>query len=135
MVTSVLYRIEKEPPIDITSAFSDVTSNDWFYNGVMWAQENNIVSGYNNKTFGPNDNITREQIAVILFNYAIFKGYDINKNASLETFADSNLISDYALPAMNWAVSSGLIGGRENQVLDPKGFASRAEVATILSRI
>ncbi|MEG1477871.1 MAG: S-layer homology domain-containing protein, partial [Oscillospiraceae bacterium] len=95
---------------------------------------NSIVMGYGSGNYGPNDNVTREQLAAILYRYAGYKGYDVSKTAALDSFTDGKSVSGYAKEAMSWAVGSGLISGRGNSTLAPTATATRAEVATLLVR-
>ncbi|PHV70501.1 hypothetical protein CS063_10465 [Sporanaerobium hydrogeniformans] len=134
MIATVLWRMEKEPAASTTSIFEDVANDAYYVEAVNWAQENSIVSGYGNGKFGPQDNITREQMAAILYRYAQFKGYDVSKTTSLDSFIDGDATSDYAKEAMSWAVANRLISGKGNSILDPKAGATRAEVAAILTR-
>lgn len=101
---------------------------------VKWAVKNEIVDGYGNGKFGPEDVITREQMAVILYRYAAFKGLDMTKTADLSKFTDSGKISSWAKPALSWAAAEGLVSGKGSGILDPLGSATRAEAAAILHR-
>lgn len=111
-------------------------ADQWYTDAVIWAAENDIVTGYGGGRFGPDDPITREQMAVILFRYAQYKGYDVSigEDTNILSYADVNEIGEYAIPAMQWACGSGLINGVTGNALDPKGTASRAEAATLLMR-
>ncbi len=131
-LVTILYRLEKEPPAGTTS-FSDIKSDQYYAAAVAWASSNNVVKGYENGTFGANDNLTREQIAVILFRYAELKSVDVIAKSDLSGFADSAKVSGWAAPAMQWAVARGLIKG-DDGALNPQGEATRAEIATILMR-
>lgn len=134
MIVTVLYRLEKEPAVSGTSKFADVDSAKWYGDAVAWAAANGIVSGYNDTTFGPNDFITREQLAAILYRYAVHSGMTtVTLEENLSGFADADQISSYAVQAMNWAVSKGLLKGSDG-LLMPKAQASRAQVAAILHR-
>lgn len=134
MIVTVLYRMENQPNVTIDNSFKDVKSTDYYGNAIYWAKQNNIVSGYNSTTFAPNDNITREQIAAILYRYAAYKGYSVDKTSDLSNFNDTSNISNYALTPIKWAVSSGLISGMGDSTISPLGNASRAQIATILMR-
>lgn len=133
MIVTILYRLEKEPEA-AASTFSDIAAGEWYSNAVAWAAANNIVSGYENGTFGANDVITREQMAAILFRYASFKGYDVTKTADISSFADAAQVSAYAADAMKWANAAGLISGTSATTLAPTGSATRAQAAPILMR-
>ncbi len=132
MIVTILYRLEGEPAVSGTSSFNDVASGRWYANAVKWAAENEIVGGYGNGNFGPEDPISREQMAAILYRYAAFKGFDITKTADLSKFTDSSKISDWSKAALSWANAEGLVNGKGGGILDPLGKATRAEIATIL---
>ena len=134
MIVTVLYRLENEPDVNIDNSFKDVKSSDYYGNAIYWAKQNNIVTGYNSTTFAPNDNITREQMAAILYRYASYKGYSVDKTSDLSEFTDVSNINDYALKPIKWAVASNLISGMGDSTISPLGNASRAQVATILMR-
>ena len=134
MIATVLWRMENQPTGTAASIFEDVANGAYYADGVNWAQANSIVGGYGNGKFGPEDNITREQMAAILYRYAQLKGYDVSKTASLDSFTDASATADYAKAPMAWAVANGLISGKGNGLLDPCGNATRAEVAAILTR-
>ena len=134
MMVTILYRMEKSPKITSKSSFGDVNdTKKWYYNAVVWASKNNIVSGYKDGRFGPTDNITREQLAVILYKYARYKGKDISKTNDLKSFTDAGKVASYALKQVKWAVASGVITG-SNAKLNPKGNATRAEVAAMMEK-
>lgn len=134
MIVTVLYRMEQEPDAKGTNVFSDVRSGSYCEDAIIWATGANLVSGYGESLFGPNDAITREQLAVFLYRYAAYKGYDVSARALLNGFADQEQISRYAYEAMSWAYAEGLISGKSTSTLAPLGEATRAEVATILMR-
>ena len=134
MLVTVLYRLEGEPKVTGSSEFNDVAGGQWYTDAVIWATKNEIVNGYGNGRFGPNDPITREQMAAILFRYAQNKGYDVTGRADLTAFTDYNVVSGYAMDAIAWANANGLIQGRTITTLVPAGTATRAEVAAILHR-
>ena len=133
MLVTMLHNMEKSPYISDASNFSDVqNSNEYYYMAVKWAAKNKIVSGYSNGKFGPNDPITREQLAVILNQYCNYKGKYKAVTADFSRFKDSNKISSYAKWGMNWAVGNKIING-SNGVLNPQGTATRAEAAAMIS--
>jgi uncharacterized repeat protein (TIGR02543 family) len=134
MLVTVLWRMEGEPVVTAASAFTDVAGNAWYAKPVLWANANNIVSGYGGGLFGPNDNITREQMAAILNRYASFKGIDVSVADNLAAFTDAGAVSDWALASMKWAVGERLITGMTTTTLVPQGNATRAQVASILMR-
>ena len=134
MIVTVLYRLEKEPAVSGASKFADVNASQWYGNAVIWAAANGIVSGYSDTSFGPNDAITREQLAAILYRYAVHSGMTaVTQEENLSGFADADQISSYAVQAMNCAVGKGLLKGSDG-LLMPKAQASRAQVAAILHR-
>ncbi len=130
-ICQVLYNLEKATAVS-QSAFSDVAEDAWYADAVNWAAAKHLVQGYGNGKFGPEDIVTREQMAQILYNYAKMKGYDLSPKGDITLFPDAQAVSDWAKEAVTWAVGSGLLGGRTSGVLDPTGTATRAEVAQIL---
>ena len=133
MMVTTLYRLVGAPDVKGENPFSDVNGDEWYADAVKWAYENKIISGYTDGTFGANDDITREQFALMLANYAKLKGVSVTAEADLSKFADGDDVSLWALDAVKWAVSEGLITGRDTG-LAPVSDASRAEAATILMR-
>ena len=136
-VAVIFYRMAGSPAVTGDSPFTDVKNGPgtaWYYNAVLWAQQNGIVSGYGDGTFHPGINITREQLAVIFYNYAKLKGYDVSAVNDLSGFTDAGDVSDWALPAMRWAVGSGIMGGYGDGILGSQGTATRAQVAAMLRR-
>ena len=133
MLVTILYNLEGHPSITGTSKFADVQNkNIYFYNAVVLASNNNVVSGYANGKFGPDDNITREQLATILYNYCRYKGKYKTVHADYSKFTDNNKISDFAKWGMNWAVGNKIVNG-SNGKLNPQGTATRAEAAAMIS--
>lgn len=133
MIVAILYRLENSPALSAANPFTDVAAGKYYTNAAIWAAENQIVSGYGNGKFGPEDAITREQLATILMNYARLKGCDVTARADLSKFADAASVSDYAKDDMAWANAAGLIQGSGTN-LTPTGSAERAQVAAILQR-
>lgn len=138
MLVSTLYRMAGSPPVTYTDTFSDVPSNTYYSNGVIWATNNGIVNGIGDGKFNPHGNVTREQIAVFLYRYATYYGYDTSKHADLSTYPDAGNISDYAKSAMSWAVAEQIINGISSvngpTVLSPRSSATRAQTAAFLKR-
>ena len=135
MIVTMLYRHENEPTVAGGNPFADVKDTQYYADAINWAAENDIVTGYDETTFGPDDTITREQMATILYRYAAYKGYDTTQGGmAVREFADYEEISDWSMTAVTWAVNAELLNGRTNNNLDPQGNATRAEVATILMR-
>ena len=135
MVVTVLYRLENQPSTSAAS-FTDVASGAYYANAVAWANANGIVSGYSSGKFGPNDKVTREQLAAILYRYAQYKKYDVSvgEDTNILSYDDAQSISSYAIPAIQWACGAGVVTGKSGSKLDPKGNATRAEVAAMLMR-
>ncbi|MDO4174926.1 MAG: S-layer homology domain-containing protein [Eubacteriales bacterium] len=133
MLVAVLYRMDPNAQaVSMDSLFEDVADDAYYEKAVNWAKENNIVAGVSETQFAPSDPVTRQQIAAILYRYATYKGYDVSASTSLDKFTDGDQTSEYARTAMQWAAGSNLFIGKNDNVLDPKGNATRAEVATIL---
>ena len=132
-LATILWRMEGMPSAKIANRFPDVKSGDYYYEAVRWASEKKVVNGYKDGKFGPKDNITREQLAVMLQNYARYKKRDVSKIADIFGFKDVNGISSYAKNAVAWAIQNKIISGKENGTkIDPKGNASRAEAAAMI---
>ena len=134
MIAQVAHNLEDNPAAAEQGVFTDVAADAWYADAVDWAAGEGIVSGYGNGEFGPEDNITREQMALILYGYAQYKGYDVSAGGELSSFTDGASTSGWAAEAVRWAVGSGLLSGKGGGVLDPQGTATRAEVASILMR-
>lgn len=134
MLTSILYRIEGEPQAKAAS-FPDIPAGCYYEKAAGWAAENSIVNGYVNGTFSPDDSVTREQLAVILYRYAQFKGRDVSAKGSLDGFTDAAQVHGFAQDAMQWAVAEKLITGVSDTTLAPRSTAARAEIAVILNRL
>ena len=132
----ILHRMNGAPEMEFEARFPDVATGIWYTDAILWASDKRIVTGYTNTgCFGPADNINREQMATMMYRYAIFKGYDVSKKADFSDYGDAGKVSSYADEAMQWAVGSGIISGKNNgTVLDPQGNATRAECATIMMR-
>ena len=131
-MAQVIFNLEGHQAVNYAMSFGDVKGSEWFAEAVRWAASEKIVSGYDNGNFGPNDPITREQLAVILFRYAQYKGMDtVTLEENLTGFADADEISGYAVSALNWAVGAGVINGT-GAGLAPKANATRSEVAQML---
>ncbi len=134
MIVTILHRLEGTPSATSAAGFSDVAEGQYYTEAVAWAAENDIVNGYGNGLFGPDDTITREQMAAILYRYADYKGYDMAADADISIFTDADKIHSYATVAMQWANAKGLITGVTATTLVPQGNATRAQVAAILNR-
>lgn len=133
-VVTVLYRLAGQPAADWANPFWDVPASAWFHDAVTWAWENDITGGVSSTHFGAGNAVTREQLATFLYRYAQDQGYDTSARADLSGYSDAGLVSSYATEALSWANATGLIIGTTATTLSPKGSATRAQVATILSR-
>ena len=134
MLVQMLYNMESRPACDAENAFMDVPVGQWYTDAVIWANDAKIVSGMGEGLFAPNMEITREQMVVMLYNYAKYKGYDVTASAGLSKFADNASVSTWAQPAMQWAVAEGYISGMGDNQLAPQGTATRAEIASVIMR-
>ena len=137
MVATVLWRMEGEPKADSASGFSDVPANQWYTDAIAWAQSQGIVTGYPDGTYRPQNSITREQLATILYRYTKAGGEALVPGADLSGFPDAASVQSYALEGMRWAIASGLINGvaaNGQSYIRPGNNATRAQFATIISR-
>ena len=134
MMATILWRMEGSPVPKGKNSFTDVEAGKWYADAITWTAENSIFAGYGKDKFGPDDPITREQLAAIFYRYADYKGYDLTVKEDLDKFKDADEITDYAKTAMGWAVGSGLVKGKSGNLLDPQGTATRAEIAAMLHR-
>ena len=137
MAVTVLWRMAGKPTVEQTMSFTDVSEDDWFAPAVRWANAEGIVKGYDDMFFGPDDPITREQLAVILYRFAAYLGLDTTvKNSDvLSTFSDADQISDWAVEAITWMVDAGLMKGVSDDMLDPAAESNRAQLATLLMEL
>ena len=134
MMATILWRMEGSPAPKGKNSFTDVEAGKWYADAITWTAENGIFAGYGKDKFGPDDPITREQLAAIFYRYAGYKGYDLTVKGNLDKFKDADKITDYAKTAMQWAVGSSLVKGKSGNLLDPQGTATRAEIAAMLHR-
>ena len=134
MMATILWRMEGSPAPKGKNSFTDVEAGKWYADAITWTAENGIFAGYGKDKFGPDDPITREQLAAIFYRYADYKGYDLTIKGNPDKFKDADKITDYAKTAMQWAVGSGLMKGKSGNLLDPQGTATRAEIAAMLHR-
>ncbi|MBP2072299.1 S-layer homology domain-containing protein [Thermoanaerobacterium butyriciformans] len=133
-IVTALYRLAGCHKTSASVNFTDVINGTEMSDAISWANKNSIAVGYGNGKFGPNDPITREQFAAMMFNFAKWKGIDVNKSDDLSEFVDASIISDWAKPSLQWAVSIGIIKGNGSGKLNPLDYITRAEVAAILMR-
>ena len=133
MLATILWRMEGSPKATGGKNFSDVKSGEYYYEAIKWATSKGIVNGYDNGKFGPSNNITREQLAVMLCNYARYKKKNVSKLANISGYTDSKSVSTYAKASVQWAIQNKIISGKSNgKKIDPKGTATRAEVAAMI---
>lgn len=132
MLVTILYRVEGEP-VAPANPFKDVASGSYYEAAIAWAETRGIVNGFGGGLFCPNAPITREQFVAILYRYAAYKGLQTTASASLSAFADAASVSGWAVDAVRWAVSSGLMNGKNGRI-DPAGLTTRAEAAALLHR-
>ena len=137
MLATLLYRLDGAPDLsgeNLGYPYADVEADSWYGDGVYWARLHGVVTGVTGEIFDPDGDITREQMAVMLYRYAQYKDYDVTGSADLSGYADADSVSSWAQYAVAWAVDAGLISGVGNNTLNPQGSATRAEIATILMR-
>ena len=136
MIVTILYRLEGEPVVDYAMDFTDVAGDAYYAEAVRWAASEGIVGGYGGGLFGADDAVTREQLAAMLWRYAVYKGYDVSigEDTNILSYDDFADLSEYAIPAMQWACGAGVITGVTDATLVPQGEATRAQVAAMLMR-
>ena len=134
MMVTVLWAMEGGPVVNYRMDYDDVSDSDWYAEAVRWGTSEGVVNGVGDNRFDPDRSITREEMAVMLYAYAVRKGCDVSigEDTNILSYADAFDVSDWAMSAMQWACGSGMIGGKPGGILDPAGGATRAEVATIL---
>jgi hypothetical protein len=136
MIATILWRLEGSPVVSYDMNFSDVEPDRWYTEAVRWANSVGVVIGYGNGKFGTNDSITREQMAAMLYRYAQYKDYDVSMgdNTNLHTYTDFDQLSQWAVPAMQWACGADIITGTGASTLSPRGSATRAQAAVMFMR-
>lgn len=134
MIVTMLHRMEEEPGVNFLLTYPDVDEGRWYTEGIRWGTSEEIAKGYGDGSFGPTDKVTREQLAAFLFRYAEWKGYDVTGRDDLNNFGDVESVSDWALEAVQWAVSEGLLKGTDDGRLNPLGEASCSETAEVFAR-
>ena len=134
-IATILWRMEESPVVNYAMTFEDVGAGMYYAEAIRWAASEGIVGGYTATQFGPDDAITREQLAAILWRYAQYKEYDVSvgEDTNILSYADALTVSEWAVPAMQWANGAGLIQGSDNNLM-PRGNATRAQAAAILHR-
>jgi hypothetical protein len=135
MLVTIVYRLDGKPAVTAVSPFADVAAGMYYTDAVIWATENHIVKGYDASTFGPNDPVARQQLVAILWRYAQLKGYDVSVglDTNILSYDDAFFISEYAIPAIQWACGAGVMQG-DGARLSPTASATRAQVAAMLQR-
>ena len=134
-LVQVLYAMENKPAIATTKKYSDIKEGQWYSAAVSWATAYNIAAGYEDGTFKPNRSVTRQDMAVMMYAFAKYKGIETETSASVDTFADKGMISNYALRAMKWAVGKKYMSGMGNNTLAPRGTTTRAQLATVMKAV
>ncbi len=141
MVATILWRLEGSPEVDYDMTFGDVESGVWYTEAIRWAESAGVVTGYGDgSTYGPNDPVTREQMATILWRYAKYKGSDVSAGAAADfsAYPDAADVSDWAVEGVKWGVGSGMVAGEDqpdgSKLLDPQGDTDRAQMATLMMR-
>lgn len=135
MIATMLFQLDGSVEVEHASTFNDIPGNAWFAKGVAWAVHNKIFAGYSNNAFKPNDPITREQLAVVIYNYLVSKDLAPATTGNLNAFPDQAKVSPYAVEAITWMVQNGFMSGKGDGTLDPQGFATRAEVAAMFDKL
>ena len=135
MVVTILWRMEGQPKVDFNNKFSDVSSKQWYATSISWAEKAGVVHGYGDGTFKPDAAVTREQVAVMLANYATYKGVYVPGTKKLNTYPDGSQVSNWAQAGMKWALTNGIVSGNGAGYLNPKKSATRAEGAAMLLRM
>ena len=133
MMITILHRIDKDNSMYEKNIFNDVEKNSWYETAVNWGYENKIVTGTGEKTFAPMDNLTREQLCVMLYNYTKHIGVKL-KFADISSYTDEEMVSDWAKEAVTWAVHEKIVTGKGNNTLAPGDSATRAEAAAVIRR-
>jgi hypothetical protein len=135
MLVTIVYRLDGKPAVTAANPFTDVAAGMYYTDAVTWAAENHVVNGYDASRFGPDDPVTRQQLATILYRYAQLKGYDVSVglDTNILSYEDAFFISEYAIPAIQWACGASVMQG-DGVRLSPAGHATRAQAATMLQR-
>ena len=141
MLIVMLWRLNGSPVVNYALDFEDVKEGAWYTEAVRWAKSEGVAGGYGNGKFGPDDTLTREQMVAMLYRYAQYKGYDVSvgEDTNILSFGDATTVAEYAIPAMQWACGSGVVGGTaaadgSGLILDPKGSTTRVQMATMVMR-
>ena len=135
MVAQILYAMENKPAGAPGGKFSDVPDSAWFAAAVNWCAQAGVVAGMDDGTFAPDANVTREQLATMLCSYTRYKGKDASASGNIDQFSDVGLVSSWAVDNVKWAVGHGIMAGKDGNVIDPTGNATRAEMAQMIYRL
>lgn len=133
MAVQILYNLEGQPIVTGTTSFADSTAH-WAATPIAWAEQTGVVDGYEDNMFRPENNVTRQEFAQMLYNYAAYKGYDLTAKGDLSQFTDGDSVREWAVTAMSWANGNALINGHDDGTLEPAGTTTRAQAASILMR-
>ncbi len=133
-LATILHRLSGSLVVTTQNTFIDVVADSWYAGAINWAISTGVFNGFEDNTFRPAQDITREQLAVVIYNYAVYQGFGSLATGNLKAFNDESEVSAWAYNAMQWAVGNGIIGGKNDNILDPKGSATRAEIAAIITR-
>jgi hypothetical protein len=133
-MAKILHNVADNPTTTEEHDFSDIPANAWYADAISWASSAGVVTGYEDGTFAPSTEVTREQLVAMLYRYAKYIGQDVTASASLDAFKDSASVAGYAKAPMQWAVANGFIKGNDANALNPKGNATRVEAAAIIAR-
>lgn len=134
MLVTMLWRMDGKPAASGASSFNDVKGGQWYSEAVSWAAANGIVTGYGDGAFGVSDDVTRQQLAAVLYRYAAFKGKDVSASTDISGYADAYAVAPWADAAVRWAVKSGVMNGASGNRLTPSGTATRAQASAMLMR-
>lgn len=129
----ILYNLEGQPTVTRTTSFADLTTH-WAAKPIAWAEQTGVVDGYEDNTFRPENNVTRQEFAQMMYNYAAYKDYDLSAKGDLSQFTDGDSVQEWAVTAMSWANGNALINGHDDGTLEPGGTTTRAQAASILMR-
>jgi len=135
MVVQILYAIKSKPPVENATQFADISGGEWYADAVGWASSRGVVAGYEDGTFRPNQYVTREELATMLRQFAAYSNADTEPNGNISTYADASSVSYWATEPMQWAVGHTIMAGKPNNMLDPRGTATRAEMAQMTYRL
>ena len=133
MAVQILYNLEGQPIVTGTTSFADSTAH-WAATPIAWAEQTGVVDGYEDNTFRPENNVTRQEFAQMLYNYAAYKGFDLTAKGDLSQFTDGDSVREWAVTAMSWANGNALINGHDDGILEPGGTTIRAQATSILMR-